>query len=113
MLINELIIECIAKRLIKFMDPNAIYLFGSLVWGNPDENSDIDLMILVNEYIESRLKLTAKAYKEIRDYSMYPTDLLIRTSAEFNEYSMVEGSLNNKILTKGIKLYEKQADFNL
>lgn len=107
---DKTIISEISNKLIQCLNPETIYLFGSYVWGSPDENSDIDLMILIKEYSESRIKLTTKAYREIREYSQYPTDLLIRTSEEFNKYAILEGSLNNKIITKGKKLYEQRTN---
>jgi predicted nucleotidyltransferase len=107
---NQIILDEISQKLINLLDPKIIYLFGSYAWGNPDENSDIDLMIIISDYKESRIRTTANAYKEIRKFSNIPTDILIRTIDEFERFSEVEGSLNNKISTKGIKLYEKRAN---
>jgi len=48
--INKLKIE-IVKRL-KPLDPDKIILFGSYAYGNPNENSDIDLFLIKDEDIE-------------------------------------------------------------
>ncbi|MBE0611332.1 MAG: HEPN domain-containing protein [Dehalococcoidia bacterium] len=45
---GELLDE-ITRRLVAELDPDAIYLFGSYAWGTPDEESDVDLMVVVPE----------------------------------------------------------------
>lgn len=39
----------ITARLVAEFDPEAVYLFGSYVWGEPDEDSDLDLLVVVAE----------------------------------------------------------------
>jgi predicted nucleotidyltransferase len=34
----------------KFLNPNAIILFGSYVNGTPDKNSDIDIAVIVSDF---------------------------------------------------------------
>ena len=41
-LLNETI-----ERLKTEFQPEEIYLFGSHAWGTPDEDSDVDLMVIV------------------------------------------------------------------
>jgi Polymerase beta, Nucleotidyltransferase len=49
-MINQAIIEEVKNRLIKTYNPIAIYLFGSHAWGKPDEESDLDLLIVVEDF---------------------------------------------------------------
>ena len=48
MITNE-VIEEVKNRLVKTYDPLAIYLFGSYAWGTPTEESDLDLVIIVDQ----------------------------------------------------------------
>jgi predicted nucleotidyltransferase len=43
----------IVDRLVTEFDPERIILFGSHAWGNPDEDSDIDLLVIVSETKEA------------------------------------------------------------
>lgn len=35
--------------LVSVYSPLAIYLFGSYAWGHPEENSDLDLLIIIEK----------------------------------------------------------------
>jgi len=50
--IRQLVLESIDNTII-----NKIYLFGSYAYGNPNEDSDIDLCVVVVEYFTSFLLL--------------------------------------------------------
>ena len=39
-------IETIVDKIVKAYQPEKIILFGSWAWGNPDEDSDIDLLVV-------------------------------------------------------------------
>jgi predicted nucleotidyltransferase len=42
------IIQKVVHRLVEGYRPQQIILFGSLVYGNPDDDSDIDLLVIKN-----------------------------------------------------------------
>jgi predicted nucleotidyltransferase len=39
-----------AEEVRKFLNPNAVILFGSYANGTPDENSDIDIAVIVSDF---------------------------------------------------------------
>ena len=45
-------IQEVTNRLVEAYQPIAIYLFGSYAWGEPNEDSDIDLMVVVDNNVE-------------------------------------------------------------
>jgi DNA polymerase sigma len=49
-MINKRILEEVKEKLIKTYNPLEIYLFGSYAWGCPDEDSDLDLLIIIDHY---------------------------------------------------------------
>ena len=64
--IDEIKPEIIER--LKPLKPNKIILFGSYAYGNPDENSDIDLFLLKDDLtIENARYFERKARKYIRD----------------------------------------------
>ena len=87
--------------------PEKIYLLGSYAWGKPDENSDLDLLVLLSNSDISKTQRASRAYRALRSYSNIPIDILVRTTEEFNFYAGVNGTLNNKISSSGRVLYDK------
>ena len=45
---NDLLKE-ITQRLVAELHPEKIILFGSHAWGTPDEDSDLDLLVIVTQ----------------------------------------------------------------
>ncbi|MDQ1326809.1 MAG: uncharacterized protein QG641_89 [Candidatus Poribacteria bacterium] len=43
-LLNEIV-----QRLVNALHPEKIYLFGSHAYGQPNDDSDVDLLIVVND----------------------------------------------------------------
>lgn len=41
-------ISLIVEKLVKAYQPKKIYLFGSFAWGQPNADSDLDILIIVN-----------------------------------------------------------------
>ena len=44
---HEDLLQAATQRLLAEFHPEEIYLFGSRAWGTPDEDSDVDLMVIV------------------------------------------------------------------
>ena len=97
---------------LKKINPYLIILFGSYAYGQPHEDSDIDILIVTNddfvpatrkELVEYRLKIRSL----IRDIATeFPLDLLIFTKPMFEKFKQLDSSFSREILTKGKKLYE-------
>jgi predicted nucleotidyltransferase len=100
----------ITTRIVNEFNPLKVYLFGSYAWGSPNDNSDLDILILLDKSDESRTRHSTRAYRAIRDYSFVPVDFLVRTTQEFNNYSSVNATLQNKILKNGKLLYERKRE---
>ena len=81
-----------------------IYLFGSHAWGQPHEDSDVDLLIIVPESSQSPLERGLAARRCLRDLRV-PKDILVQTQAEVDRASQVYASLESEILEKGVRLY--------
>lgn len=89
-----------------------IYLFGSYAYGSPNENSDIDLMVVTNDEVEdSILKEAEIRYKTWRKVGLF--DMLVESKAVFNDRRL-KYQLEEKIYVEGKILYENKenAHFN-
>ena len=102
---NKKIINVIKNRLIKTYNPHAIYIFGSYAWGNPDHQSDLDILIIVGDSDQKICKRPIPAYEALRGIKI-STDILVYTLDEFNKMAQEKSSLCNLVKTKGKILYE-------
>ncbi|OCL28606.1 hypothetical protein U472_00630 [Orenia metallireducens] len=100
-------ISIVVNRLLTAYHPNtkSIYLFGSYAWGNPNEDSDLDIMVVLKEAQQNPHKRVVKGYKALRGI-MTPTDLIVYTEEEYKKLLKDEFSLCNHIVKEGKKLYE-------
>lgn len=97
-------IQEVTDRLVKTYNPLQIYLFGSYAWGHPTEDSDLDLLIVID-------KSDIKTYKRSipGDYALVgmkiPTDILVFTKEEFKRLSNDVTTLCHKIKNEGTISY--------
>lgn len=100
---SELLGEAV-KRLSAEFQPEAIFLFGSHVWGTPDEGSDVDLMVIVPHSSERPIRREQRAQRCLGRLPL-SADVLVRTRREVNRVHEVRGSLTRHILEQGRKVY--------
>ena len=102
--IDPSLLEEITRRLVAEFEPEQIILFGSHAWGTPDEDSDLDLLVIVSESDMRPSQRDAQAEQYMRGL-LVPTEILVKTRAEFQKFSHVPASLEHSILEKGTILY--------
>ena len=98
------LLEEAVERLKKEFHPEEIYLFGSHAWGTPNEDSDVDLMVIVPSSDERPIRRDQRAQKCLGRLAV-PADVLVRTRGEVNRYKHLRASLFHQILSQGRKLY--------
>jgi len=99
--------------LLKSSDPYKIILFGSYAKGNPNENSDIDLMVILdNDHV-------SKTYKERLEKKIFirnliieinrkiPIDILVYSKEELNLIRNRGNYFIDEIEKTGKVIYEK------
>lgn len=83
-----------------------IYLFGSHAWGEPDEGSDIDLLVVVDDNIKA-LKTAVKIQMGLAKQKIVPLDVMVNNRTTFIEAT--NGiTLQKHIKDEGVLLYERQ-----
>jgi predicted nucleotidyltransferase len=97
-------LEEITKRLVSEFQPEQIFLFGSYAWGIPDEDSDLDVLVVVSESPEKSSRRATRAYRCLRGIGT-PADVLVKTRSEVDALKNAYASLVSEILDKGILLY--------
>ena len=100
----ETLLPEMTRRLVAEFDPCQIYLFGSHAWGQPNEDSDVDLFVIVPDSDESSRERGLRARTCLKDVRI-AKDVLVKTQAEVDWASRVYASLESEILECGVKLY--------
>jgi len=98
------LLENIIERLKAEFQPEEIYLFGSHAWGTPNEDSDVDLMVILPQSDERPIRRDQRAQRCLGRLAV-PADVLVRTRGEVNRYKHLRASLFHQVLNQGRKLY--------
>ncbi len=96
--------EEVTNRLVKTYNPLKIYLFGSYAWGHPDEDSDVDLLIVVEKSDEKSYKRAIAGFDALFGLGI-SKDLLVLTNDEFEQRAHQKSTLMYKIKEEGKLLY--------
>jgi predicted nucleotidyltransferase len=97
------VIRRYARAIGERFQPDKVILFGSYAYGTPNEDSDVDLLVIM----PARNHHSA-AYKiRLAFTAPFPMDLLVRTPEEM-KWRLEDGDLfHTEIVSKGKVLYEK------
>jgi uncharacterized protein len=96
--IKSLILDSVNEEIIK-----KVYLFGSYAYGEPTEDSDIDLCVVIgNEYKRSDIYLNIAI--NLYENKIIPCDLLVYNEKYFVGAESGRG-IENVIMNKGVLLY--------
>ncbi|HUT11457.1 MAG TPA: nucleotidyltransferase domain-containing protein [Thermoguttaceae bacterium] len=98
------VLDEMVRRLVAEFQPEQIILFGSRAWGEPDEDSDVDLLVIVSHSDQTPIERAQQAYRCLGD-ARVPTDILVKTRAEAERFRHVRASLEHKIFEEGKVLY--------
>ena len=110
----EKVLEDLINRIVNNLKVKEIILFGSYSWGKPDKNSDLDIVVILNEegYSKSfneKIEKKKKVTNLILDIKRkFPLDLLVYTKYEWNRLIESGFSFFKEINENGIRIYERK-----
>jgi len=102
-MISKRTIQKVAKEIVDHFHPQKVILFGSHAYGTPKENSDVDLLVIMDT-TERNLPQALKISRAISH--PFPMDLVVLKPQEIQ--ARLEGGdlVLREILTKGEVLFE-------
>ena len=104
-MISEEQIQAVVQRIVEGYQPDRIILFGSYAYGQPNEHSDLDLLI-IKENAEARRSARAVAIRTLLWGTDAPAmDILIRTPAEMERAAGIFQSVETIAEQQGRLLY--------
>ena len=98
---------------LKSTQPEKIILFGSYAYGSPNENSDLDILVVTSDDIipssfSEKSQIYLRISKSISDIkTKFPIDLIVHTKAMHQKFIELNSQFARELLTKGKVLYEK------
>jgi predicted nucleotidyltransferase len=101
-LLNEIV-----QRLVDALHPEKIYLFGSHAYGQPNDDSDVDLLIVVNDSDLPPRKKAVEGYRALRGM-LIPKDIKVVTQSTFEKRSHWISTIERVVAEKGKLLYESR-----
>ena len=102
--LDDALLETATQRLVTEFQPEQIWLYGSYAWGTPNEDSDLDLMVIVRDSDEPSVRRSQRAHRCLKGLRM-PKDVVVPTRAQVDRYKHLRASLFHQVLTQGRKLY--------
>jgi predicted nucleotidyltransferase len=103
--VKELLPEAVG-RIVSALHPEKIVLFGSYAYGEPTDDSDVDLLIVLDQPGSRAERYLAVA--SLLRPRRFPVDLIVRTPAEI-EQALAHGDFFIRdILSRGRVLYERR-----
>jgi uncharacterized protein len=99
------LLKAIVERLVQGLQPEKVILFGSHAYGEPNDDSDIDILVIVSDSDEPRHQRASQAYSSLWGLTA-PTEILVLTRREVEKSATVATSLVSQALERGRVLYE-------
>lgn len=99
-------IQAFVDQVVQRFRPTKVILFGSYAYGEPNADSDVDLMVIIphrrsNVEVATRIRLACPR--------RFPMDLLVRSPAELRRRLKLGDSFLREVIQKGIVLHETDA----
>lgn len=103
--VTEEILAEIVRRIVAQFDPERIILFGSYAYGHPGEDSDVDLLVIL-DFPESEQDRYLGICRLLRPRP-FPVDIYVKTKAQLDEALRHRIYFYQEIVEKGRTLYER------
>ncbi len=93
------------QKIVQELNPEKIVLFGSYAYGNPNPDSDVDLLVIMNT--KASHKDRSWAVSRLLLPRPFPVDILVKTPVEVKRGLETGDFFLKEILTRGKVLYDR------
>jgi predicted nucleotidyltransferase len=98
-------LACAVERIVRTLKPEKIVLFGSHARGTSNEDSDVDLLIVMDSTASERERYLSVC--RLLRPRQFPVDIVVRTTREITEALDKGDFFLREILAEGKILYER------
>ena len=106
--LHAALLDEIVRRIVAALQPETIYLYGSHAYGQPHEDSDVDLLVVLRETTRSGHDDAIEAYRALRGLYV-PAEVKVVTQREFERRAQWLSSVERVAKEKGRILYASSA----
>jgi len=100
-------IEAAVKRIVSVAQPRKVILFGSVVGGKPDIHSDVDILVVTGDEVESSRQESVRIRRALRGITM-PIDVLVIPEKRLQELADQPGLVYREAVRHGQIVYEAE-----
>lgn len=101
-------VDDVTALIVERFDPSKVLLFGSVAQGTDGPDSDLDLLVVLDDApIDRRRELMVALRQATRSVDV-PRDLLVTSSADFDRNRSVVGTTEYEPANHGVVVYERQ-----
>ncbi len=103
-MVKKIEINRFVKKVTEEFAPDRVILFGSYANGSPSDDSDVDLLVIMQHKkrnVEQALEIDRKIDRS------FPLDLIVRTPQEIRRRLSMKDIFMSSILHEGKTLYER------
>lgn len=105
---TEQSLDKVRDVILKTVDVNAMYLFGSYAYGQPRADSDFDIYVVVpDDCVLRPIEAMQKIHRALFGVQDHPTDILVGRESRFNQ-RRTQPTIERTIFNQGMMLYGKQ-----
>lgn len=105
-MIEKNVINEVVRRLVGVYHPKEIYIFGSYAWGQPTDESDLDLLVIVEDSKQKRYERPVPGLLALFGLNI-SKDLIVSSEEEFSKSTQDASSFYSKIKQEGKLVYAK------
>ena len=95
-------IQALCEGIIKRFSPEKVVLFGSYAYGQPDEGSDVDLLVIMH-FKGKAPRLAATMMAQLRP--PFPVDILVRDPETLRQRLNLGDPFLHEVMDRGKVLY--------
>ena len=100
---SDVQVSDVAEQIVRIARPLRLILFGSRARGTADDNSDVDILVVVPEGTH-RWRTAQAIYQQIRGVKV-PLDIVVATPSDLEKYGNTIGLIYKSALRDGVDLY--------
>ena len=105
-MLEKVTLNKIVTTIANAVKPKKIILFGSYANGKANDESDLDLLVVVDKTDIPKYKRARAIRKHLWGMTDIPKDIVVYTQKEIDEWVGVQSSFISDILKYGQVLYE-------
>ncbi len=106
MIAANLVPESLLSQVVAVFDPRRVILVGSRARGDAREDSDYDLVVVLDDGVPDEMLSARRRYEGRRGLAV-PADIIPCREGVLKERAGAIGSFAHTVLTEGVVVYER------